>query len=98
MSIKEIAESNSEGKVNSKSSKLKSNNFSESISKILDSYDIEVLDAHLEQSLRKNKRLSKRIEKLEDELELMTKCLVEMVEKNYRLEEEIKNLKKEDPL
>lgn len=77
---------------------LELNEHDDHVSKLLDNYEIEVLDAHLKKSIKKNLRLNKRIEKLEDELELMTKCLVEMVEKNYRLEEEIKNLKKEDPL
>ena len=74
------------------------NTLGNNISNLLDNYDIDVLDAHLEQCIRKNSKLQKRNKKLREDLELMTKCFLEMIEKNYRLEEELKNLKKEDPL
>lgn len=77
---------------------FEANTLGNNISNLLDNYDIEVLDAHLEQCIKKNSKLKKRNKKLREDLELMTKCFLEIVEKNYRLEEELKNLKKEDPL
>jgi len=72
-----------------------SEGFSENITKLLDNYDIEVLNDHLDKAMKKNMKLKKKIRKLSDDLELMSKCFFEMLEKNDWLESELKKFKKE---
>lgn len=75
--------------------KVDSVEISEDMSNLLDKYDIDVLSDHLDEAIKKNSKLRKKNKKLANDLELMTRCFVEMVEKNDRLEDELKNIKKE---
>lgn len=98
MALKKNCESNNASVDLIISSKLEDADVSENISNVLDRYDILALDDLLVEAKNKISKLKKKNKKIIADLELMTQCFVEMVEKNDRLEEELKKFKKQLPL